>query len=249
MAKKRGRKRKTELYFGPEQEEAVVKYLNEEDSIERNKIYNEYLREPLNTMIDSIIRRYKLYRKDYSFENLHSETLSYLILKADKFESDKGKKAYSYYGTICKHYVLGLLIKDEKYTNQTLDFTSSLPQIHQKDEFIYHLSDSNYSLSDLIDSVCDEIRNEIEMDELEENPKKKMNDNEKKVGHALVDILSRWEILFEFLEGGSKFNKNLILATIRENTNLNTKEIRMAMRRFKNIYNFIKEDKIKKGYL
>ena len=63
MAEKRGRKRKNGLYFGPEQELAVVAFLSEEDSIVRNKIYNEWLRAPFNTMIESIIRRYKLYRK------------------------------------------------------------------------------------------------------------------------------------------------------------------------------------------
>ena len=42
--KKRGRKRTSNLYFGPEQEEAVVKFLTSESYSERNKIYNEFLR-------------------------------------------------------------------------------------------------------------------------------------------------------------------------------------------------------------
>jgi len=57
MAKKRGRKRKNDLYFGPEQEEAVVKFLESEDIQGRNAIYNKWLRETLNKMIESIIRR------------------------------------------------------------------------------------------------------------------------------------------------------------------------------------------------
>ena len=32
-------------------------------------------------MVESIIRRYKLYRKDYEFEDLKSDTLSFLITK------------------------------------------------------------------------------------------------------------------------------------------------------------------------
>ena len=36
----RGRKRTSNLYFGPEQEEAVVKFLTSESYSERNKIYN-----------------------------------------------------------------------------------------------------------------------------------------------------------------------------------------------------------------
>lgn len=246
MTKKRGRKRKNGLYFGPEQEKAVVRFLECEDPIERNRIYNKYLRAAFDTMIESIIRRYKLYRKSHTFENLHSDTLSYLILKADKFNPERGKRAYSYYGTICKHYILGLLIKDEKYINQTLDFDSSLSSVHEKDEYIYELPESDYGLSDFIDTICEEIRVELDGDV---NDKKKMTDNERKVGEALIDILSNWEDIFATMQGGSKFNKNIILGTIRENTGLITKDIRISMRRYKTIYDLIKTDKIEKGYL
>ena len=234
MTKKRGRKRKNGLYFGDEQEAAVVRYLNEDDPAIRNKIYNEHLREAFNIMVESIIRRYKLYRKDYSFENVHSDTLSYLILKADKFDTSKGKRAFSYYGTICKHYIIGLMIKDTKMLNQTLDFDTSISKVHEKDEFVYHLSDTDYELSDLINTVVIEIQKEIENEGVDGN--KKMTENERKVGEALVDILNNWEILFSTLQGGSKFNKNVILLSLREMTNLSTKEIRSSIKRFKKLY-------------
>jgi hypothetical protein len=76
-----------------------------------------------------------------------------------------------------------------------------------------------------------------------------MTDNEKKLGTALVDILDNWETIFENLDGGSKYNKNSILATIRENTNLTTKDIRISMRRYNKIYALIKTNKIDEGYL
>ena len=50
--KKRGRKRTSNLYFGPDQEKAVVDFLTTESYSDRNKIYNEYLRHPINKMID-----------------------------------------------------------------------------------------------------------------------------------------------------------------------------------------------------
>lgn len=246
MTKKRGRKRTKGLYFGPEQEEAVVNFLNEDDPIKRNNIYNKHLRAAFDTMIESIIRRYKLYRKGETFENLHSDTLSYLILKADKFKPEKGKRAYSYYGTVCKHYILGLLIKDDKHMNQTIDFASSVSQVHENDEYTYHIPESDYGLSDLIDTMCEEIETELALEGIE---KKKMTDNERKVGEALLYILSDWETLFATLNKSSKFNKNSILGTIREYTGLITKDIRIAMRRYKGIYEIVKTDKIEKGYL
>ena len=77
--KKRGRKRTTNLYFGPDEEQAVLEFLTTEDYNARNRIYNKHLRAPLDKMIESIIRRYKLYRKDYTFEDVHSDTLSFFV--------------------------------------------------------------------------------------------------------------------------------------------------------------------------
>ena len=44
MAKQRGRKRTNDLYFGPDEEAAVVRFLECNDEIERNAIYNQWLR-------------------------------------------------------------------------------------------------------------------------------------------------------------------------------------------------------------
>ena len=51
------RKKTQKIYFGEDQEKAVVRYLSSESEDERNKIFNEYLREPLIIMVESIIRR------------------------------------------------------------------------------------------------------------------------------------------------------------------------------------------------
>jgi len=75
------RKRTQKIYFGEDQEKAVVNYLESTDETERNKIFNEYLREPLIIMVESIIRRYKLYRKDMEFEEIHTDTMSFLVMR------------------------------------------------------------------------------------------------------------------------------------------------------------------------
>ena len=85
--KKRGRKRTTNLYFGPDQEKAVVAFLTSDDWDERNRVYNQHLRAPLNKMIESIIRRYKLYRKSDSFEDVHADTLSFLSNQDGKVQT------------------------------------------------------------------------------------------------------------------------------------------------------------------
>ncbi len=61
--KKKGRKSSQTNYFDTREEMAVLDYLSATTFEEKNRIYNDYLRKPLDKMISSIIRRYKLYRK------------------------------------------------------------------------------------------------------------------------------------------------------------------------------------------
>jgi len=238
MVNKRGRKRKNEIYFGPDEEEAVNQYLNSNDEAERNLIYNQWLRDPLNKMVESIIRRYKLYRKGESFEDLHGDTLSFLITKAHKFENARGKKAYSYYGTICKHYILGLLIKDTKHSKKTSSYEDISSSLEDREDLSYCIDEEEFSMDTFLIKVIENIKKELD-DEMQPI-KKRLNENERKVGYALIEILQNWEVVFTTMDGGPKYNKNSILETMRNFTNLSTKDIRLAMRRFKILYKFMK---------
>jgi len=239
--KKRGRKRTSNLYFGPEQEEAVVKFLTSESYSERNKIYNEFLKDPINKMVESIIRRYKLYRKEYEYEDVHADTLSFLITKMHNFKPDKNKKAYSYFGTICKHYLLGQLIKDDKKMKSDVSYEDVYKTVETMDDQMYTIDDEKLQLDDFICEISASIKAEIQHT--------KVSETELKVGESLIKILDNWETIFEQVESGNKYNKNLILSYIREMTDLTTKDIRIGMRKFKKVYNLIKNDKIEKDLL
>ena len=69
----------------------------------------------------------------------------------------------------------------------------------------------------------------------------KLNENEVKLGYALLDIFGNFDSIFQIGEG-NKFNKNLILLSVRDMTGLSTKEIRMAMKKYKKIYETILVD-------
>lgn len=68
-----------------------------------------------------------------------------------------------------------------------------------------------------------------------------LNQNERKLGYALIEVFSNFEKIFQIGEG-NKFNKNLILLSLREMTSLTTKEIRVAMKKYKKLYEVLKLD-------
>ena len=83
---KRGRKPKERKgYFYETEEEAIVKYINETNEEEKNHIFNTILYPALTKMIESIIRRYKLFVPDEEFEQNFSDTISYLLTKINHF--------------------------------------------------------------------------------------------------------------------------------------------------------------------
>ena len=224
------RKRTQKIYFGEEQEKAVVNYLESTDEAEKNKIFNEYLREPLIIMVESIIRRYKLYRKDLEFEEIHTDTMSFLITKINKFDHTKNHKAYSYFGTICKNYLMGAIQKDTKEQNRSVSYDDISSDIEDRADLSYTIDEYIIDYRDVIIKLTISLEEFMESEELTEN--------EQKLGYALIEIFSNFDKIFQ--EGdGNKFNKNLILLSLREMTSLSTKEIRISLKRFKKLYDGI----------
>jgi hypothetical protein len=225
--KKKGRKPTQENYFDVREELAVIDYLTATSFEEKNKIYNNFLRKPLDKMISSIIRRYKLYRKDMDFYEIHIDTHSFLMTKIDKFKPSKEKKAYSYFGTICKNYLMGQIIKDQKEMNRKISYEDISYDLENSNDFSYHIENDSIDATTIINNFL------IELDEFLKNSN--LSENEIKLGHALYDLFDNYNEVF-IGNDNNKFNKNIVLLSLREMTNLSTKEIRTSMKKFKTIY-------------
>ena len=227
--KKKGRKPKSDNYFDQREELAVRDYLSATTFEEKNKIYNQNLRKPLDKMISSIIRRYKLYRKDMDFIDIHADTHSFLMTKLDKFKPSKEKKAYSYFGTICKNYLMGQIIKDQKETNRKISYEDISADLENENraDLIYYIDEDIIDTDNLIVSYINELERIIDEPNL--------SDNEKRLGESLIEIFANYNEIFQSTDN-NKFNKNVILLSLREMTNLSTKEIRSSMKKFKRLY-------------
>jgi hypothetical protein len=178
-------------------------------------------------MISSIIRRYKLYRKGMEFEEIHTDTHSFLMTKIDKFKPSKNKKAYSYFGTICKNYLMGQIIKDQKEMNRKISYEDISSSLEENVKFSYTIENDDFSSEHIILKFKTDLKNYID--------KQQLNENEKKLGIALLDIFENYETIFTSADN-NKFNKNIILLSLREMTNLTTKEIRNSMKKYKKLY-------------
>ena len=297
---KRGRKPKERKgYFYEKEENAIVQYINEKNAEEKNKIFNTILYPALTKMIESIIRRYKLFVPDEDFEQNFNDTISYLLTKIDHFkpritgydliedekelskyhfvtmseedlksklrdaseedpdyivvyfgcddedESNINKKyykkethnykAYSYCGTVCKNY---LMFKSTQYAKKKIRNTSYDDVFEDLSNNVkYSTNETSYAeiAEKLVVNVAYEIERMIE--NAEENL---LNENEIKVGNALINLLRNWEEVLP--DGGSnKLQKSSVLYFLREETMMSTKEVRDNMKKYKCIYKILKK--------
>ena len=297
---KRGRKPKERKgYFYEKEETAIIQYIHEENTEEKNRIFNTVIYPALTKMIESIIRRYKLFIPDEDFSQNFNDTISYLLTKIHHFkpqitgydlienekeiakhnfvmmseedlkqklrdaseedpeyvvvyfgfddddESNINKKyykkethnykAYSYCGTVCKNY---LMFKSTQYAKKKVRNTS-YDEIFEEicDSAKYSTEDITYTevVEKLITDIADEIERMTSNAELH-----LLNENEVKVGNALVNLLRNWEEVLP--NGGSnKLQKSSVLYFLREETMMTTKEVRDNMKKYKCVYKLLKK--------
>jgi hypothetical protein len=122
---------------------------------------------------------------------------------------------------------------------QTAPYDTVSTEIESRDDLTYVIDADKFPMDEFIKKLSDGIR--LELNDENQTPKKKLNDNERKVGYVLIEILENWETAFETMDGGSKYNKNSVLETMRNYTNLSTKDIRLAMKRYKELYELLKQ--------
>lgn len=241
-----GKIKNNKFYFGEVEEEAVLLFNSAETFEERNAIYNKHLRAPLNKMVESIINRYKLHRKGVPFKENHNDALADIVFKANKFKEEKNTKAYSYYSAVCTNYLKATIKKDRVDFLRHNQFETVTSKIEEDDKYQYCIDDDFVNPSDLIVNLIEEIK-----DVLQDNEdgllKKRLNDNEIRLGFALIDILSNPTLYFSDGFETPKYNKNAVLFVIREYTGLTTKDIRLALQRYKSIYKMIQNEMITNG--
>ena len=236
---KRGRKPKTERkgYFYEEQEAAVKKYLETTDPDERNEVFNTVLKPAFTKMIESIIRRYKLYVPEEEFEETFNDTMSFLSSKMANFNPSKHYKAYSYYGTICKNYLIYKINQFKKKVERNEQYDD----VYEKFQNNINYAEDDLDGKPLAEELVTNIQKKIH--EMIDDEKSDLTENEKKVGLAMCELFENWEDIL-CSDGSNKLQKSSILYFLREETMMSTKELRDSMRKYKDAYYILKKETI-----
>jgi hypothetical protein len=92
---------------------------------------------------------------------------------------------------------------------------------------VYYLEFEKIDAEKIIDVFLIDLKKYVGGNELQEN--------ESKLGYSLIELFDDYGNIF-IGNDNNKFNKNIVLLTLREMTNLSTKEIRTYLKKYKTLY-------------
>ena len=215
-------KKKKNYYFTKVHEDAIVQYTKTTCIRERTELYVKYIEPAFNEMVDKIVFTYKFTNLP-NCDSLRDECKIWLMTILDKYDPNKGSKAFSYFSVITKNWFIHKVKRQQKRNIREVDY-SNVSKSHEE-EFLS--TDESY-----IPQREEEEFWNLFFAEVKSWDETQMKENDLKVYRAII-------ILFESKEDIEIFNKKAIYLYLREITGLNTKQIVNSLKKFrKKYYNF-----------
>lgn len=231
------RKRKPKkpiMYFTQETEDAIIEYLKTEDPVKRNKIFNEKINYAFYKLSENIIHTFKFYYTEVnSLEELKHELVTVMLEKLHRYQQSQGK-AYSYFGTIIKRYLIVYNKKNYKKLKEKAD----VDEIDTDKTITQSLSNS-FSEPNLNDIQTLSINEFIEYVETNIDiifPKPK----EKKIAEAILEIFRKRHSL-------DILSKKALYIYVHEMADVPTPLITLIIKKLKGIYKKILNKRLEIG--
>jgi hypothetical protein len=221
--KKKRRSRTKNHYFTKVHEDAIVKYANTNDLELRTKLYVEYIQPALDQMVDKIIYTYR-FTSLPNIDYLKDDCKVWLTTILNKYDPNKGSKAFSYFSVVTKNWFIHKVKRTQKRNRTEVFMEDMLNELEE--DLISHAP------------TYEKKRTEIEFwtslnGEIDTWDSFMLKENEKKVLMAV-------RILLDSADTIEIFNKKAIYLYLREITGLNTKQVVNNLNKLRKRYKVFK---------
>jgi len=223
----RQRKKRTKNnYFTKVHEEAIVQYALSACRKEKSKLYVSLIQPAFNEMVNKIIFTYK-FNNLPNIDPLRDDCKVWLTTILDKYDPNKGSKAFSYFSVVTKNW----FIHKVKTNSKRLKRETSFEQIVESGG-----SDSLGTSSGAADYF--DRREEMEfwnslLTQVDAWDTGNLKVNEKSVLEAV-------KVLLHNIEDIEIFNKKAVYLYLRELTGLNTKQVVNNLNKLREKYRIFK---------
>jgi len=225
------RPKKSIDYFTLDTQQAILDYRLETSPAIRNKIFNEKIYYAFYKLAENIIHTFKFYYTEVdNINELKHEVIAFLLEKLHLYNQDKGK-AYSYFGTIAKRYLI-------VYNNNNYKRLKGKANVEEVDTDKTITNELLLTQPDLFEEVnfIDLYIKEVDDNLLELFPKPQ----EARVGDAILELFKRRESI-------DIFNKKALFIYIKEITDAPTPVITKVIKVLKEIYREMHNQYLEEG--
>ena len=233
--KPRKRKPKTSnTYFTEDTQNAILEYVASTDQNFRDKVYRERVEYGFFKLTQNIIHTFKFYYTDgESVEDVQQEVIAFLLEKLKLYKPEKGK-AYSYFGTIAKRY---LILKNKK-NYQKLQDKGDLIEVDEdktiREEIVNDYYGGDYSVSEFMKLYIKYVDKHLH--------KLFPKDLDAQTADAIIELFRKCESL-------DIFNKKALYIYIREIVDVDTPQITKIIKKLKVTYIELYNQYYSSGYV
>lgn len=227
------KKGKSNYFFTQETEDAIVEYNNSIDPKVRARIFEQKIHYPFYKLAENIIHTFKFYYTDVSdVEDLKHMIVTVLLEeKISKFNPAVGAKAYSYFGTIVKRWLINYNNTNYKTLKKLVNIDSLELNLLEDDQYV---EDNSISLSDFFDKYINQMY--LEIGNLYHKEK------DKKIADAVL-------IIFRTRKDIQVFKKKALYLYIKEMVDCKTSDLTHVLKVLKNRFYEMYQELDNKGLI
>jgi hypothetical protein len=213
------------MYFTQAHEDAILKFCTSESHEEKEKLYIEWIQPAFNQMVDKIVFSYKFTNLP-NIDELRMECKVWLTTILDKYDPNRGSKAFSYFSVITKNWFIHKVKKNTKRLQREVPYEEA--ELELQTSFID--PGDRYFQERTSREFWSHLWGEIESWNVDYD-----KEAEKKVYEAVKIILSSVDDI-------EIFNKKAIYLYLRELTGMNTKQVVTHLNKMRGRYRDFKKD-------
>ena len=213
------------MYFTEEHEKAIIKYCSSDCRQEKTQLYVNWIQPAFDEMVDKIVYTYRFTNLP-NIDELREDCKVWLTTILEKYDPNKGSKAFSYFSVITKNWFIHKVKKNSKRAQREVNYEDASAEISEK----MVVTGEKY-----VDDTIDNEFWKYLYNEIESWSKLQMTENEKIVYDAV-------RTLFNSAEELEILNKKAVYLYLREITGLNTKQIVAQLNKMRKRYKNFKSN-------
>jgi len=222
------RKSRKNDYFTKVHEDAIVCYASTNCKKEREKLYGNLIQPAFDEMVNKIIFTYK-FNTLPNIDSLREDCKVWLTTILEKYDPNKGSKAFSYFSVVTKNWFIHKVKKNSKKIKREVSYENLVE--NGGADVLNGTSDAE------VDTYVDK-RSEVEFwNSLLTQVNKWDNGNLKPNEKAVLEAV---KVLLHNIEDIEIFNKKAVYLYLRELTGLNTKQVVNNLNKLREKYRLFK---------